>query len=247
MSKTNKIDYMNKYICTISTALFLSVIVSLSSSADERETHPDKRLKVEIISLKDNERVHGNITIEARVNDPEAVKYCEFYIQEPGAADRYSWMAYESPYVWGGKGQTLDTTMFDDGPSSAVAFCFPKRKDAPMVQHRVHFVIDNGMPKVKILSLKDGEVANRNVTIKADARDPKGIGKGIISVSFYLDGGLLQRLTRPPFQTELDICLLTPGLHSIRAVAENSERLIAADAIIIRVDGGSTALKNRLK
>ncbi|SPP99533.1 conserved hypothetical protein [Candidatus Sulfobium mesophilum] len=199
-------------------------------------------LKVEIFTITKGQKVRGAISIGARVNHPEEVNFIEFYFQEPGAEDRYSWKAYAPPYFWGGEGQTLDTTLFDDGPVSAVAFCFPKAKGAVMVQHRVHFVIDNGKPKVKILSPKDGATVNQNVTIEVDASDPGGIRKnaGIVTVSLYLDGGLFQSLTKSPFRVVLSTCLLDPGLHSIRAVAEDTDGMTSAHAVMINVVGGGS-------
>lgn len=206
-------------------------------------------LKVEIVSLREGERIRGGVSIEARVNRPDEVSYVEFYFQEPGAEDRYSWMSFTPPYVWGGQGQTLDTTLFDDGPASAVAFCFPKAKGAPMVQHRVHVIIDNGKPKVKIISPKDRAVINGDVIVEIDASDRKGTRKyaGINAVFLYLDGELFRTLTRAPFRSELSTCLLTQGLHSIRAVAEDSKGLTGADTIIIEVHGGARAPQNKDK
>jgi hypothetical protein len=194
-------------------------------------------VKVEIVSLKDGESVHGSIRIEAKVNRPEELDCVEFYFQEPGAEDRYSWKDFAPPYFWGGDGQTLDTTLFDDGPASAVAFGIPKAKGAPVVEHRVKLVIDNGKPKVKILSPKEGAAVSGNIVVRVDASDPKGIGKkaAIHAVSVFLDGGLVQRLTSPPFQVEVDTCLLTRGLHSLRAVAADTEGLTGADTIMIEV------------
>ena len=218
----------------------LIAIVAHSSIADEKKISTAEALKVEIVSPKEGERVHGDITIEAKVNHPEAVEYCEFYIQEPGAKDRYGWKDYSSPYFWGGDGQALDTTMFDDGPASAVAFCFPKDDQLAMFQKRVHFIIGNGKPQVKILSPKGGTTIDRHTTIAVDANDTKGIRKdaGILAVSFYLDGGLQRRLIKQPFQIELNTCLLTPGLHSIRAMAEDTEGMTGTDTVILNVHGG---------
>ena len=229
---------MNKFIFIILCALSLIIIVSPSSSAAERKTRAAEELKVEIISPKEGERVHGNIAIEARVNDPEAVKYCEFYIQEPDAKDRYSWKDYSPPYFWGGDGQTLDTTIFDDGQASAVSHCYPKDTQSAMFQKRVHFIIDNGKPKVKIISPKDNDSIYSDIVIHADAIDLKGIKKeeGLNAVSFYLDGQFLQRLSKPPFEILVKTCLLMPGLHSIRAVVEDSEGFIGSDSLMISLD-----------
>jgi hypothetical protein len=211
---------------------------NLSATAAEGETNTAKELSVEIISPKEGERVHGNITIEAWVNHPDAVEYCEFYIQEPGAKDRYSWKDYSPPYFWGGDGQTLDTVMLDDGQASAVSHCYPKDTQSAMFQKRAHFIIDNGKPKVKIISPKDDDNIHGNIFIRANAIDPKGIKKeaGLNFVSFYLDGQFLQRLSKSPFEILVKTCLLMPGLHSIRAVVEDSEGFIGSDSLMISLD-----------
>ena len=228
---------------------FLALYLCLSPiSADERKNSV-KPLKVEIVSLREGEVVSGKITIQARVNHPEKVSYIEFYVQEPGARDRYSWIAYSPPYFWGGDGEKLDTTLFNDGPASAVAFCNPKDPRSPMRESRVHFTIDNGKPKVKILLPKDSATVGGNIPIRVDANDPKGIHKdaGIVAVYIYVDGSLLQKLTKTPYENTLGSCLLRPGLHSIRAVAEDTEGLISADNVMINVAPEASALgiKNR--
>jgi hypothetical protein len=229
--------------------VFMTLCLCLSPILANEKENIAKSMKVEIVSLQEGEVVSGKITIQARVNHPEKVSYIEFYVQEPGARDRYSWIAYSPPYFWGGDGEKLDTTLFNDGPASAVAFCFPKDTRLPMEQHRVHFIIDNGKPKVKIISPKDNATVSGNVTIRVDADDPKGIKKdaGIIAVYIYVDGSLFQKLMKTPYQTELSICLLAPGLHSIRAVVEDTDSLTSADSIMLNVERGGSALgiKNR--
>ena len=228
---------------------FIALYLSLNSiSADEKE-NLSKSLKVEIVSLRKGEVVSGKITIQALVNHPEKVSHVEFYFQEPGAQDRYSWMAYSPPYFWGGEGQKLDTTLFNDGPASAVAFCFPKDGRLPIEQSRVHLVIDNGKPKVKILSPSDNASVSGNVLIHVDAKDPKGIKRdaGIVAVYIYVDGGLLQKLSKTPFTAALSTCLLALGLHPIRVVAEDTEGLISADNVMIKVIPGSSALGKKIR
>jgi len=228
---------------------FIALYLSLNSiSADEKE-NLSKSLKVEIVSLRKGEVVSGKITIQALVNHPEKVSHVEFYFQEPGAQDRYSWMAYSHPYFWGGEGQKLDTTLFNDGRASAVAFCFPKDGRLPIEQSRVHLVIDNGKPKVKILSPSDNASVSGNVLIHVDAKDPKGIKRdaGIVAVYIYVDGGLLQKLSKTPFTAALSTCLLAPGLHPIRVVAEDTEGLISADNVMIKVIPGSSALGKKIR
>jgi|GEM_PF-865722 len=228
---------------------FLALYLCLSPISADEGKNSIKPLKVEIVSLREGEVVSGKITIQALVNHPEKVSLVEFYFQEPGAQDRYSWIAHSPPYFWGGEGQKLDTTLFNDGPASAVAFCLPKDSRLPVKQSRIHLIIDNGKPKVKILSPKDSATVSGNVPIRVDANDPKGIHKeaGIVAVYIYVDGGLLQRLPKPPFVATLSTCLLAPGLHSIRVVAEDTEGLISADSIMVNVERGGSALgiKNR--
>jgi len=230
---------------------FIVLYLCLSSiSAGEKE-NLSKPPKVKIVSLREGEVVSGQITIQAFVNHPEKVSYVEFYFQEPGAQDRYSWMAYSPPYFWGGEGQQLDTTLFNDGPASAVAFCIPKDSRLPVEQSRIHLIIDNGKPKVKILSPSDNASVSNNILIPVEASDPKGIKKdaGIVAVYIYVDGGLLQKLTKNPYQAVLNICLLTPGLHSIRAVAEDTEGLTSVDTIMVTVvpKASSVGKKNLIK
>jgi len=223
----------------------------LGSVSAETERSPGKPLKVEIVSPRNGQTVQGKISIQANVNHPEEVNFLDFYIQEPGAKDRYGWKSYYPPYSWGGDGQKLDTTLFADGPASVVAFCNPQDRRSPISESRVHFTIDNGKPKVKILSPKDSSAVGGNVPIQVEASDPKGIHKeaGIVAVYIYVDGSLLQKLTKTPYQTVLDICLLAPGLHSIRAVAEDTESLTSADTIMVTVvpEASSVGKKNLIK
>lgn len=216
----------------------------LGPVSSETERSPGKPLKVEIVSPRNGQTVQGKISIQANVNYPEEVNFLDFYIQEPGAKDRYSWKSYSPPYFWGGDGQKLDTTLFDDGQASVVAFCNPKDRRSPLTESRVRFTIDNGKPKVKILSPKDSAAVSGNIQIQVEANDPKGIQKeaGIVAVYIYVDGSPLQKLTKTPYQAVLSICLLAPGLHSIRAVAEDTEGLISADNVMITVVSEASAL-----
>jgi hypothetical protein len=211
------------------------------------ERNTSKLLKVEIISPRGGQIVQGKISIQARANHPEEVNFLDFYIQEPGAKDRYGWKSYSPPYMWGGNGQKLDTTLFDDGPASVVAFCTIKGLPSPGTQSRVHFIINNGKPKVKILSPKDSAAVSGSIPIQVEANDPKGIHKeaGIVAVYIYVDGNLLQKLTKTPYQAVLSICLLAPGLHSIRAVAEDTDSLTSTDTVMVTVAPGASALGNK--
>jgi hypothetical protein len=208
---------------------------------------PVKPLSVEIISPRDGQIVRGKICVQVHVENPEEVNFINFYIQEPGAKDRYGWKSYSPPYFWGGDGQKLDTTLFADGPASVVAFCNPKDRRSPLTQSRVHFVIDNGKPKVKILSPRDSVTVSGNVLIQAVASDPKGFQQdpGIVAVYVYVDGGLLEKLTKNPYKTSYSTCLLMPGLHSIQVVAEDTESLTSTDTIMVTVGPGQSTVSTK--
>lgn len=226
---------MKTMILAILLALtaFSILIVTLKSFVDSSEIG----LQVSIISVEEGERVHGKISFHARVNRPEDVDYVEFYIQEPGAEDRYSWKDYAVPYYWGGDGYMLDTAVFDDGPASVVAFCYPKDKSRPMVQHRVRFVIENGKPAVMISEPDNNAVVSGIVPVRVEAKDLIGREEraGISHVIIEVDGSPKLKLTRPPFKTDLNTCMMRPGLHSIRAVAEDYEGFISSKLITIHV------------
>lgn len=194
-------------------------------------------VNVKIISIHEGQTVHGLITIEAVVSNPSAVHYLDFYFQEPGARDRYGWKDYSSPYFWGGDGQRLDTTLFNDGPASVVAFCHAYGMKKPVSEHRLHFTIDNGKPIVKILEPKnEGEISGKAlIQIRADDRRGLEEKAGISSVYIYMDGALLAKLTEKPFECELNTCLMTSGRHSILAVAEDNEKLTTMDRIVVNV------------
>lgn len=192
---------------------------------------------MKIISPKNGETVHGQILIEAVVSNSESVHHLDFYFQEPGAKDRYGWKDYVVPYFWGGDGQKLDTTMFDDGPASVVAFCKIPGLKKPVAEHRVHFAIDNGKPCVKILTPREEENISGEVFIRIDAADTGSIkGKqGIAEVNVYLDGKALHKFTKAPFQAKISTCLLFPGRHSIRVVAEDTERMTTSHTVMINI------------
>jgi hypothetical protein len=229
---------MKKFTLILFFSFSFLIPASLSDSSAEKEMIIAKDLTVQIISPKEGERVHGNITIEARINHPEAVRYCEFYIQEPGVKDRYSWKDYTSPYFWGGDGQSLDTTLFNDGRASVVAFCFPKDSQSAMFQKRIYFTIENGKPMVEIISPEDRAMINGKTLVRVDARDPKGIksSPGITGIYIYINGGLYQKLTKQPYLFLLETCLLRSGFQSIRAVAEDSEGLSNYNTVIVTVN-----------
>jgi len=227
--------------------VFVQLFFFLNPVSSDIKSILRKSIKVDIVSPRNGEKVQGKISIQAVVNYPEDVNYIEFYIQEPGAQDRYEWKAYSPPYFWGGDGVKLDTTLFNDGPASAVAFCHPKDTQSPVEQNRVHFIIDNGKPKVKILSPADDAGVKGNVLIHVDASDRKGIKReaGIVAVYIYVDGSILQKLTKTPFVATWSTCLLALGPHSIRVVAEDTEGLTSTDNVLVNVVPTGSALSNR--
>jgi hypothetical protein len=113
-----------------------------------------------------------------------------------------------------------------------------------MTTDRVHFTIDNGKPEVRIHSPSDRAPIGGDVLIEVDATDHKGIKRdaGVKAVYIYVDGSQLCKLTKKPFQARLVTWLLTPGSHSIRAVAEDSDGLRSADTIMVKVEPGTTAV-----
>lgn len=227
---------MKKFTLLVPFICFLLGSHNPAFSADKSAITAEP-LKVEFVSPKEGEIVQGNITIEAKVNHPEAVEYCELYIQEPGARDRYGWKDYLPPYVWGGDGQTLDTTMFDDGPASAVVFCVSKETKPVKFDSRVHFRIDNGKPHVRILSPMTDDVIKGRAAIKIYVSDSERAGapSGIASITVYLDGSIIEKMANMLSDTFLDTCLLSSGLHSIGVVAKDAAGLTAIDKVTIYV------------
>lgn len=225
---------MKKYLAMM---ILMSCLLGWPNLATTVETTPEP-LKVEFISPKEGETVHGDITIEAKVNERAAVDYCEFYIQEPGARDRYGWKDYAPPYFWGGDGQTLDTAMFDDGLASVVVSCQTKDKKPAVFESRVHFVIDNGKPFVEILSPKDASIVAGRIVISFIVKDIKGMRKktGIRTVYVYIDGGNYQLLENPPYDGIVwDTCLLQSGLHSITVTVVDDRALSKSRTVIVDV------------
>lgn len=202
----------------------------------------DKPPVIEFNSPREGQTVSGEISIEARVANASAIEVVDFYIQEPGAKDRYSWKEYgPPPYVWGGKGQKLDTRLFADGPASVVLYCYTGGQK-PAAEKRVNFTIDNGKPVVKILAPVSGSPLDGHAVVEVEAKDPKGIHAvaGLVAVSLYVDGSLVNRQVSPPYRFNLDGCLLVSGLHSIRAVAEDADGLVSEDRILVVCNQGAT-------
>jgi hypothetical protein len=208
-------------------------LISLAFSAEVRCA--DKAPVIEFISPREGETVRGEIAVAATVTPESIVKIVDFYIKEPGAKDRYSWKEFgPQPYVWGGKGQKLDTRLFADGPASAVLYCYTGGQK-PAAEKRVNFVIDNGKPVIRIASPADSSSVDGVFPVRVEVNDLKGKrgARGIVAVSVWVDGSLVQRMTKPPFETRVDTCLMTAGLHSVRAVAENSDGLIDSDSVMV--------------
>ena len=226
--------------------LLLTIYVGVSTTFADTKSPSNGTPSVRIIAPREGERVHGRISVIAEVSDPNAIDYVDFYIQEPGENDRYGWQDHEPPYFWGGDQHMLDTTLFEDGKASVVAFPSPRDSSWHKDNNRVHFTIDNGKPKIKIQSPKINAKILRagNIVLSMEATDDKGINKtpGIVAVHVYLDGGLFYKFTQAPFEIELSTCLLTPGPHSVQAVAEDSEGFHNADTITINVDPKASCL-----
>ena len=217
--------------CWFSFCLFISQAVS----------------EVEIVTPRNKEVVNGEITIQAQMSGDEDIEFCEFYIQEPGAHDRYGWKDYDPPYSWGGDAQQIDTTLFDDGWASVVAFCYGRGTSSPITEDRVKVLIDNGKPKIKITSPKNEEAVTHRCIVDVDAVDEKGISKppGLEVVLIYLDGGLVHEDTDRPYHASIDVCLLPAGWHSICAVGEDSEGLTNAECILIKVEESAVISSSR--
>jgi len=209
----------------------------------------DKSPIIEFLSPREGVTVSGEITIAATVNSPAIVELVDIYIQEPGAKDRYSWKEYgPQPYVWGGKGYKLDTRLFADGLASVVLYCYtggPK----PASEKRVHFTIDNGKPVVRIVTPADRSSVDGAFPVKVELSTPKGKGNqgGVVAVSVLVDGAMVQKITKPPFETTVDTCLMAPGLHSIRVVAEDGKGMTGSDSVMITRKAETGLLRGRAK
>jgi hypothetical protein len=85
----------------------------------------------------------------------------------------------------------------------------------------------------------------RLAIIEVDAEDFKGLEKspGISAVYIYVDGNLLRALTKRPFRARLNTWLFAPGLHSVRAVAKDSEGMTSADMVMITVNPATSAVE----
>ncbi len=208
----------------------------------------DKPPIVEFLSPREGATVHGEIAVAATVSPSEKVEFVDIYIQEPGVKDRYSWKEFgEPPYVWGGRGHTLDTRHFADGQASAVVYCYaggPK----PVAEKRVHFVIDNGKPVVRIVAPADRSTVDGAFPVRVEAEVSKrGVGGAGIAVSVLVDGALVGKVDTPPFETTVDTCLMSPGLHLIRVIAEDGNGLTSSDSVMVTRRAGTGLLPGRSK
>ena len=193
---------------------------------------------IEITAPAEGEVVQGKISIQATVRSPVKRGAVDFYFQEHGAKDRYGWVDFEPPFGWGGDTRRLDTTMFADGPSSVVAYYINERTGNLIAESRVSFVIDNGKPQLIVIAPKHDQTVEDSIQISVEAKDRKGISgtAGIEEVLVYLDGGPKAVLEREPYRVAIETCLLTPGQHSIRVIARDSDSLIAAETIMFKVE-----------
>lgn len=208
----------------------------------------DKPPLVEFLSPREGATVHGAIPVSVTVNPSDKVAFVDIYIQEPGAKDRYSWKEFgEPPYAWGGSGHKLDTRLFADGQASAVVYCYaggPK----PVAEKRVHFIIDNGKPVVRIVAPADLSTVDGAFPVRVETAVPKGGGSGTgIAVSVLVDGALVGTLAAPPFETTVDTCLMSPGLHLIRVIAEDGNGLTGSDSVMVTRRAGTGLLPGRSK
>ena len=220
----------------VKSLIFLFVLginICLVPSCEAKSGDP----LIHIASPREGAVVSGRIKIEARVSNSTDIGAVRFYIQEPGAKDRYEWYEFSSPYVWGGDGYRLDTALFKDGNASVVAEYCKKGEKKSIASHRVRFRIDNGKPIINIISPMDNAAVGGTVKIKVKARDPGRVKnkKGIKEVSFYIDGGNRARIKNPPYEYIWDTRLLDSGAHSIRVVAADAEGMTSAKTIMVYV------------
>jgi hypothetical protein len=110
-----------------------------------------------------------------------------------------------------------------------------------------HFT--NSIFYLEIISPGDQAMITGKTLVRVDARDPKGIksSPGITGIYIYVNGGLFQKMTKPPYHSSLETCLMRSGFHSIRVVAEDSEGLTNSDIVIINVSPEGTSLTTEKK
>ena len=220
----------------VKSLIFLFVLGVSICFVPSYEAKRDNPL-IYIASPEEGAVVSGRIKIEARVSDSTELGAVRFYIQEPGAKDRYEWYEFFPPYVWGGDGYRLDTALFKDGNASVVAEYCKKGEKKSIASHRVRFRIDNGKPTINIISPRDNAAVGGTVKINVKARDSGRVKNnlGIKEVSFYIDGGKRVRIKNPPYEYIWDTWLLDSWAHSIMVVATDAEGLTSAKTIMVKV------------
>lgn len=92
------------------------------------------------------------------------------------------------------------------------------------------FEEDRTPPAINITYPAVGTVAQNNakLTLKAEARDPGG---AIKHVQFYLDDVLLSTKPNEPYEMEYVLRSVEPGVHTIRAVAEDMAENKSSDEV----------------
>ncbi len=95
------------------------------------------------------------------------------------------------------------------------------------------FGADAGGPRIMLTSPQDGAslAENTPVTMRADSSDTEG---GVKYVEFYLDGTLLTRKPREPYEL-VYTQKIAPGSHVIRAVATDLAGNVASDEVQIMI------------
>lgn len=87
-------------------------------------------------------------------------------------------------------------------------------------------------PTVSITSPLNGAAVSKNVSVKAQASDDKGIKK----VEFYINNKLMTTDHASPFEWAWDTTVFTSGMHTIKARAYDTINQMADDSIQVKVD-----------
>jgi membrane peptidoglycan carboxypeptidase len=117
---------------------------------------------------------------------------------------------------------TLEVTMMDGYYNTATA------------KATFRFGEDTGAPTVELRSLTDGTTfkTSDSIAFSATASDAEGPVK---YVEFYLDDVLLTRKPKEPYMIEYPLKGVSPGEHTVRAVATDLSDHEAQDAVTITV------------
>lgn len=105
----------------------------------------------------------------------------------------------------------------------------------------VSVILDTTAPAVSITAPADGAFVRGEVEFLADATDP-GVGCGLSSVEFRVDGGLVAASAVPPFSALLDTTALPDGAHVVEARAVDGVGNASTHAIVVRVDNTPPAV-----